>query len=543
MTKSYYITTPIYYVNAPPHLGSAYTTLACDVIARFKRLDGFDVTFLTGTDEHGKKVADSAKEEGLTPEAFTDKYSQIFRDLTKALNISNDDFIRTTEERHHKACEAMWNKLEENNQIYLGVYKGWYAKSDEAYYTDDEVEVRADNKVICKASGKECVWEEEPCYFFPLSKWKDRLLQFFDEKPDFIFPRSRREEVINMAKALDEKKPTGEPKYDIPISRSKFKWGIPVPGHPDHVMYVWIDALANYITGVGYPDVESESFKNKWPADVHMIGKDILKFHTIYWPAFLMAANLEPPKRVFAHGWWTNEGQKMSKSLGNTISPYDLIQTYGLDQTRFFLMRAFPFGKDGDFSEKAIFERVNTCLANGLGNLALRSLTMLQKSFDGKMPVPDDLTSNDQKQLEKMHGLVDDVRKSIDKQAIHSALDEIWDGVSATSKYFTNQSPWKLAETDPKRMGTILYVTAESLRHIAVLAQPFMPDSMNKMLDQLGAPSDKRTIASLTWEGALKPDTALPLPTVIFPRYEMKELVPQEPKKRARVGNSRMPGF
>jgi len=541
MSKSYYITSPIYYVNDRPHIGHAYTTLACDVLARFKRLDGYDVTFLTGTDEHGHKVAASAEKAGMDPQAYTDKVSQTFRDLSKALNLSNDDFIRTTQERHHKSCEAFWKKLEENKQIYEGSYKGWYALRDEAFY--DEGELKESNGRKIAPSGAECVWTEEPCYFFPLSKWKDRLLKFFDEKPDFIFPHSRRAEVINMTKALDELKPNGEPKYDIPISRSRFKWGIPVPGNPDHVMYVWIDALANYITGVGYPDTESESFKNKWPAAVHMIGKDILKFHTIYWPAFLMAADLEPPKRVFAHGWWTNEGQKMSKSLGNAISPYDLIQTYGLDQTRFYLMRAFPFGNDGDFSDKAIFERVNTCLANSFGNLALRSLTMVQKNFGGKMPEPDNLTSDDRIQFERMQGLVGGVRKMMDKQAIHHALDEIWEGVSATNKYFASQSPWKLPTTDPKRMGTILYVTAESLRHIAVLAQPFMPDSMDKMLDQLGATKDKRTIASLTWEGALKPDTALPVPTVIFPRYEMKELVPQEPKKKARVKNHRTFGL
>ncbi len=534
MSNSYYITSPIYYVNDRPHIGHAYTTLACDVMARFKRLDGYDVTFLTGTDEHGLKVAQSAEKAGTDPQSFTDKYSQTFRDLTKVLNLSNDDFIRTTEPRHHKACQFIWKEMQKRDQIYLGHYEGWYAVRDETFYPESEVEKLPDGRVIAKASKAECKREKESSYMFRLSQWGDKLLEFYDKNPDFIMPASRRNEVISFVKGGLE---------DLSVSRTKFSWGIPVPGDEKHVMYVWIDALTNYVTGVGYPDTESASFKNKWPADLHMIGKDILRFHAVYWPAMLMAAGLEPPKRVFAHGWWTNEGQKMSKSLGNTISPYDLIQTYGLDQTRFFLMRAFPFGNDGDFSDKAIFERVNTCLANSLGNLALRSLTMVQKNFDGKMPEPDILTSEDRNQLERMQGLVNGVRKMMDKQAIHHALDEIWDGVSATNKYFASQSPWKLAASDPKRMGTTLYVTAESLRHIAVLAQPFMPDSMDKMLDQLGAEKDKRTIASLTWEGALKPDTALPAPTVIFPRYEMKELVPQEPKKKAKVSNNRTLGL
>ena len=372
---AYYITSPIYYVNDAPHIGHAYTTLACDALARFKRLDGYDVKFLTGTDEHGQKVERSAANAGIEPQAFTDKVSQNFRDLAQVMNFSNDDFIRTTEPRHITSSQAIWNALLHAGEIYLGTYSGWYAIRDEAFYGEDELSAGADGKRTAK-SGAEVDWVEEPSYFFKLSAWQDRLLKFYDENPDFIAPRTRRNEVISFVKSgLD----------DLSISRTSFKWGVPVPNDAQHIMYVWLDALTNYITAVGYPDKDCSDFSTYWPANIHMVGKDILRFHAVYWPAFLMGAGLPPPKRVFAHGWWTNEGQKISKSVGNVIDPTHLVEIYGLDQVRYFLLREVPFGNDGDFSHRAIVGRSNGDLANDFGNLGQRVLSMIAKNC-GRLP-------------------------------------------------------------------------------------------------------------------------------------------------------------
>ncbi len=509
MKPHYYITTPIYYVNDKPHIGHAYASLACDVLARFKRLDGHDVMFLTGTDEHGQKVAKSAANAGFEPKAFTDKVSQNFRDLTKTLNLSNDDFIRTTEERHYKACQALWIELLKRDEIYLGKYAGWYAVRDEAYYGEDELTDGPNGKKLAP-SGAECEWMEEPSYFFRLSAWADRLLAYYDANPQFIQPQSRRNEVISFVKSGMR---------DLSVSRTAITWGVPVPNEPKHVMYVWLDALTNYITAVGYPDTNAESYKRFWPADVHMVGKDILRFHAVYWPAFLMAAGLEPPRRVFAHGWWTNEGQKISKSLGNVIDPLDLIQTYGLDQTRYFLMREVPFGSDSDFSRTAMMHRINGNLANDLGNLAQRSLSMIHKNCGAQVPQPGALTEADNVLLGKARALLGLVRGELDAQAFHKALDHIWLVVGDSNRYVDEQGPWALKKTDPARMATVLYVLAETLRHVAILIQPFMPDSMGRMLDQLAVPADQRSFAALTPDHALQPGTPLPAPEGVFPRY------------------------
>ncbi|MGE5766928.1 MAG: methionine--tRNA ligase, partial [Bacteroidota bacterium] len=370
---AFYITTPIYYVNDDPHIGHAYTTLACDVLARFKRLDGFNVRFLTGTDEHGQKVEKSAARAGVDPQSFTDRVSQNFRDLSKLLNFSNDDFIRTTEERHKVSCQALWKKLVEAGDIYLGSYAGWYAVRDEAYYAESEL-TDGPNGTKIAPSGAECEWVEEESYFFRLSAWEERLLKLYETQPDFILPASRRNEVVSFVKGGLK---------DLSISRTTFSWGIPVPDAPGHIMYVWLDALTNYITAVGYPDEQAESFRTFWPADIHMVGKDILRFHAVYWPAFLMAAGVAPPKRVFAHGWWTVEGQKMSKSLGNVVDPYEMVTTYGADAFRYFLLREVPFGKDGDLSKKSMVHRINADLSNAFGNLLNRTLGMLGKNFGG----------------------------------------------------------------------------------------------------------------------------------------------------------------
>ncbi len=513
----FYITTPIYYVNDAPHIGHAYTSLACDVLARFKRLDGYRVMFLTGTDEHGQKVARAAANAGVEPQPFTDKVSQNFRDLTKALNITNDDFIRTTEARHKASVQALWNELLKRGEIYLGSYAGWYAMRDEAYYGEDELTDGPNGKKIAP-SGAECEWVEEPSYFFRLSAWGERLLAFYDAHPDFILPHTRRNEVVSFVKSGMR---------DLSVSRTALTWGVPVPGEPKHVMYVWLDALTNYITGVGYPDTGAESYRAFWPADLHMVGKDILRFHAVYWPAFLMAAGLEPPKRVFAHGWWTNEGQKISKSLGNVIDPYELIKTYGLDPTRYFLMREVPFGNDGDFSRAAMIRRINGELANDFGNLAQRSLSMIAKNCGGKVPGHAAFTEADQRLLDKARGLLRQVRAEMDAQAFNKALDHLWAVIGDANRYVDEQGPWALKKTDPARMETVLYVLAETLRALAVLAQPFMPDAMATLLAQLAVPENERDFACLTPEHALKPGVTLPAPTGVFPRYVEADAAPK----------------
>jgi methionyl-tRNA synthetase len=505
----FYITTPIYYVNDAPHIGHAYTSLACDVLARFKRLDGYDVMFLTGTDEHGQKIAKAAAAAGLEPQKFTDGVSQNFRDLAKALNLSNDDFIRTTEARHMKACQALWNELIGRNEVYLGKYAGWYAVRDEAYYGEDELTSTPNGKKVAP-SGAECEWVEEPSFFFKLSQWGDRLLAFYEANPDFILPHSRRNEVVSFVKSGLR---------DLSVTRTALTWGVPVPNEPQHVMYVWLDALTNYITAVGYPDTQSKEYRRYWPADLHMVGKDILRFHAVYWPAFLMAAGLEPPKRVFAHGWWTNEGQKISKSLGNVIDPYDLMRTYGLDQTRYFLLREVPFGNDGDFSRAAMIRRTNSELANGLGNLAQRSLSLINKNCGAKLPDPGAFTAADAALLAKARALLGQVRHEFEARALHRALDHIWLVVGDSDRYIDEQAPWALRKTDPARMGTVLYVLAEVLRHVVILVQPFMPDAMSKLLDQLAVPASERSFAALTTAHALRPGTPLPAPQGVFPRY------------------------
>jgi methionyl-tRNA synthetase len=507
--KPYYVTTPIYYVNDVPHIGHAYTTLACDALARFKRLDGYDVMFLTGTDEHGQKVAKSAANAGVDPQAFTDRLSQNFRTLVKTLNASNNDFIRTTEERHKKACQALWNELLKRGEIYLGKYAGWYAVRDEAYYAEDELKDGPGGKKIAP-SGAECEWVEEPSYFFKLSAWGDRLLKFYDENPDFILPHARRNEVTSFVKSGMR---------DLSVSRTAINWGVPVPNEPKHVMYVWLDALTNYITGVGYPDTESASFKKYWPADVHMVGKDILRFHAVYWPAFLMAAGLQPPKRIFAHGWWTNEGQKISKSLGNVIDPYELISTYGLDQMRYFMLREVPFGNDGDFSRDALTRRINSDLANGIGNLAQRTLSQIAKNCGAAVPDHGAFTEADQALLGKAYALLGHLREEFDVQAFHKALDHIWGVIADADRYVDEQAPWALKKTDMARMGTVLYVLAETLRILGITLQPFMPDSAKALLDQLGVSATERDFAHLTDTYALKSGTVLPAPQGIFPRY------------------------
>ena len=513
MSNKFYITTPIYYVNDKPHIGHAYTTLACDVMARFKRLDGFDVKFLTGTDEHGQKVEKAAQVAEISPQEFTDMVSQNFRDLTTQMNFSNDDFIRTTEERHKLACQKLWRILLDKGYIRLDTYAGWYAVRDEAFYTKDEI---VDGKA---PSGAQVEWVEEPSYFFELSKFQDKLLAFYDANPDFVAPTSRFNEVKSFVKGGLR---------DLSVSRTSFKWGVPVPDDDAHVMYVWLDALTNYITATGWPTEDkfgdAETYEKLWPADLHMVGKDILRFHAVYWPAFLMAADLPLPKRVFAHGWWTNEGQKISKSLGNAIDPLVLSETYGLDQTRYFLMREVPFGKDGDFSVQAMIQRMNSDLANDLGNLSQRVISMIFKNCEGMMPaLPASPTSVDSVILDACDALLDQVRDHIEHQSFHEALRCIWDVIAAANRYVDSQAPWGLKKTDPARMREVLAVLAEIIRQFAILVQPFMPESAAKILDQLGVDKNLRGFDTIAGQARLASGHMIEKPEPVFPRFLEEE--------------------
>ncbi|MGH1483267.1 MAG: methionine--tRNA ligase [Geminicoccales bacterium] len=503
----FYVTTPIYYVNDVPHIGHAYTTLACDAMARFARLEGKDVRFLTGTDEHGQKVEKAAKDRGIEPQAFTDELSQRFRDLVDHMGVSNDDFIRTTEERHKQGVQTLWNKLVESGDIYLGGYAGWYAVRDEAFYTEGEL---VDGKA---PTGAPVEWVEEPSYFFKLSDWQEKLLAFYDEHPDFIAPKSRRNEVISFVKGGLQ---------DLSISRTSFTWGIPVPDDPSHVVYVWLDALTNYMTALGYPDESADTYQKYWPADVHVIGKDILRFHAVFWPAFLLAAGLQPPKRVFAHGWWTIEGQKMSKSLNNALDPYELIENYGLDQLRYFLLREVPFGNDGDFSRTAMVSRINSDLANDYGNLCQRVLSMIAKNCGGEAPKPQlgSETEDDKVLNQAAEALLGQVREHMNNQALHKALEAIFDVVGLANRYVDAQAPWALKKTDPLHMASVLFHLAETIRRLALLTQAFMPEASEKILDQLAVPTERRSLDFYSSErGRLEPGTTLPKPAGVFPRY------------------------
>jgi methionyl-tRNA synthetase len=506
--RPYFLTTPIYYVNDLPHLGHAYTTVACDVLARFMRLDGYNVKFLTGTDEHGQKVERSAQALGLSPQQYADRVSGAFREMDRLLDISNDDYIRTTEERHIRGVQALWQELERRGEIYLGRFSGWYCVRDEAFYDESEL-IDGPNGSRLAPTGAEAEWVEEDNYFFRLSAWQDRLLAFYEANPDAIAPRSRRNEVISFVKSGLN---------DLSISRTSFSWGIPVPGNPRHVIYVWLDALANYITAIGYPEVTSPEFSSFWPADLHMVGKDILRFHTVYWHAFLMAAGVEPPRRVFAHGWWTIEGRKMSKSLGNFIPPKELVDTYGLDPLRYFLLRELPFGSDGDLSHRAIIGRLNGDLANDFGNLAQRVLAMINRNCAASVPEPDPFAEADDKLLAEARDLLPHMRQLIaEQQAFHLALETVWRVVAEANRYVDEQAPWALRRTDPARMRTVLYTLAETLRHLGILMQPFVPGAAAMLLDQLGVPAEARRFADLAEK--LMPGRPLPAPQGIFPRF------------------------
>jgi methionyl-tRNA synthetase len=515
MSEPFYVTTAIAYPNGVPHVGHAYEYIATDAIARFKRLDGFDVRFLTGTDEHGLKMAQTAAAEGIPTADLARRNSDVFQRLQEKLDVTFDRFIRTTDADHLEASAAIWDRMNAAGDIYLDAYAGWYSVRDERFFAADETEELPDGTRIASETGTPVTWTEEQTYFFRLSAYTEKLLELYRTHPEFIAPEVRRNEIVSFVSGG---------LTDLSISRTTFDWGVPVPDHPDHVMYVWVDALTNYLTGVGFPDTDSESYRRFWPADLHMIGKDIIRFHTVYWPAFLMSAGLPLPKRVFAHGFLFNRGEKMSKSIGNTVDPLALVDAFGLDAVRFFLLREVPFGQDGSYSEEAIISRINTDLANELGNLAQRCLSMVAKNLDSRVPDPGELSDDDNALLAEADALLEKSREAFDQQAMHHALEAIWLTLGATNRYFSAQEPWVLrkseSQADQLRFRSVLYVTMEVVRIAALLVQPVMPTAAAKLLDLLGQPADQRDFTAIGTR--LAPGTELPAPTGVFPRYQVE---------------------
>ncbi|WP_461332242.1 methionine--tRNA ligase [Bradyrhizobium embrapense] len=502
----YYVTTAIAYPNGQPHIGHAYEAIATDALARFQRLDGKDVFFLTGTDEHGQKMIQTAAGEGMTPHDLATRNAARFKEMDERLNVSFNRFIRTSEEQHHRSSQAIWQRMADNGDIYIDTYAGWYSVRDEAYYAEDETTVGEDN-VRRGPQGTPVDWVEEKSYFFKLSAYQDKLLHLYESQPDFIGPDSRRNEVMSFVRGGLK---------DLSISRTTFDWGVKVPDDPEHVMYVWVDALTNYITGVGFPD-ESDKHWRYWPADVHIIGKDIIRFHAVYWPAFLMSAGIPVQKRVYAHGFLFNRGEKMSKSVGNVVDPFNLADQYGVDQVRYFFLREVPFGQDGNYNHEAIVARINADLANDFGNLAQRSLSMIAKQLGGVLPEPGGFSDNDKAILAQADAMLETSRTAMATQQIHQWLNTVWAVVAEANRYFAGEAPWALAKTDPARQKTVLYVTAEVVRQIAIMAQAVMPESCGKMLDSLGVPADARNFAAIAER--IKPGTVLPAPVGVFPRY------------------------
>jgi len=507
--KPYYITTAIAYPNGAPHIGHAYEAIATDAIARFKRLDGYDVFFLTGTDEHGQKIQQTAAREGLTPRQLLDRNVPLFEAMVKRLECSNDDFIHTTEERHHRSSEEIWRRMERNGDIYLGKYAGWYSVRDESYYAEDETHLDEQRRRIATKTGTPVEWVEEESYFFRLSAYQDKLLKLY-ERPNYVLPKERLNEVASFVRGGLQ---------DLSVSRTTFDWGVRVPGSDGHVMYVWVDALTNYITAVGFPDTDSEKFRKYWPADLHVIGKDIVRFHAVYWPAFLMSAGIEVPRHIFSHGFLFNRGEKMSKSVGNVIDPFAMANAYGVDPMRYFFLREVPFGQDGNYSHEAIVARINADLANDLGNLAQRSLTMVARNFSGVLPQPGAFSAADQAILAAADAMIGKAREAMATQQLHHVLNAVWAVVAEANRYFAGEAPWALAKTDPARQGTILYVTAEVLRQVGILALPFMPSSAGKLLDLLAVPAAERDFSALGGKHRIAAGTALPAPAPVFPRY------------------------
>ena len=509
MSKNYYITTPIYYPSAKPHMGHAYSSIVADFFARFKRIEGYNVFFLTGTDEHGQKIQRAAEQKGIEPKLFCDQISKTFFDLSKTLNLSNNDFIRTTEARHKASVENLWNILEKKDEIYLSKYSGWYSVSDEAFYTEDEIEESNDKK-ISKVSGSLVEWVEEESYFFKLSKWQEPLLNFYSENPNFILPESRKNEVISFVKSGLR---------DLSVSRKSFSWGIKVPSNKNHVIYVWLDALTNYLSALNYPDEKNKLFKTFWPASLHLIGKDILRFHAVYWPAFLLAAGIKPPEKVYGHGWILSGEEKMSKSKGNILDPIEIIDQYGLDPLRYYLLKEVSFGNDGSISKDKLENCINSDLANNYGNLCQRVLAFIEKNLNMKIPENYKFLDDDNKILIKFENEYENLIKSINNQNINLYVNFIQDQLFAANKYFNDQEPWK-KKKDLSRLNTILYVSLELIRKLSIMLYPIIPDSSLKVLKIFNISETAISFKSIKENNVLKPSGNLDKVSILFKKIE-----------------------
>ena len=516
--KNFFITTAISYPNGRPHIGHAYEVMATDAIARYHRLNGENVYFSTGTDDHGQKMLQTARDQGKTAQELADELTPAFREMAEALNCSHDDFIRTSEPRHHASVSDLWQRIAENGRddIYKDSYKGWYSVRDEAFYAEDELVPDAEGNKL-SPQGTPVEWLEEDSYFFRLSAYEDKLLAHFEAHPDFLMPESRRNEITSFIKGGLK---------DLSISRTAFNWGVPVPGDDKHVMYVWMDALTNYLSVLGYPDRDGR-YADFWPCSLHIIGKDITRFHTVYWPAFLMAADLPLPKQVFAHGFLTVKGEKMSKSLGNVLDPMTLAAHYGVDALRYFFLREVPFGRDGSFTDEAIVNRVNADLANDIGNLAQRSLSMIAKNCDEALPQPETLSAEDEAVLALFDSLKTRTDAAMAGHELHNYLSLVMEAVSEANRYFAAEEPWALKKENPARMGTVLYVTAELVRQAAILLQPVIPAGANQLLDLLQVAADRRDFAALGPDNRLQGGTPLPKPEGVFPRLSALEKTPE----------------
>jgi methionyl-tRNA synthetase len=511
MDKNYYITTPIYYPSAKPHMGHAYSSIIADFFARFKRIDGYNVHFLTGTDEHGLKIQRAAEKKNIDPLKFCDEISQTFRNLSDSLKLSNTDFIRTTEERHKKAVQYLWSILEKNDDIYLSKYSGWYSVSDEAFYNEDEIDEK-DGIKISIASGSKVEWIEEESYFFRLSKWQNNLLEYYEKNSEFISPKSRKNEVISFVKSGLK---------DLSISRKTFSWGIKVPNNNDHVIYVWLDALTNYISALNYPKTNDQLFQKFWPASVHMIGKDILRFHAVYWPAFLMAAKIPLPKRVYGHGWILSGEEKMSKSKGNILDPLDIIDTYGLDSLRYYLIKEVSFGNDGNISKDKLEDCINSDLANNYGNLCQRVTAFAEKNCSSKIPFRDDFKNEDLVMLNKFSENLSSLRNEIDKQNVNFYIEFIINALFETNKYFNDQEPWKKKD-DKKRLDTIVFTSLEMIRKISFMLYPIIPDSIEKAITIFDLKVDDIDFQSIGSHDYLKSGNCINKISILFKKIEKK---------------------
>tara|TARA_B100000700_G_scaffold330848_1_gene459498 strand:- start:372 stop:1898 length:1527 start_codon:yes stop_codon:yes gene_type:complete len=507
VSKNFYITTPIYYPSAKPHMGHAYSSIIADFFARFKKIDGYSVFFLTGTDEHGLKIQRAAEKQKMDTKTFCDEISKTFENLTDTLNLSNTDFIRTTESRHIRSVQNLWNILEKNNEIYLSKYSGWYSVSDEAFYNEDEIEER-EGKKVSVSSGSSVEWVEEESFFFKLSKWQKPLLDFYDNNKNFILPESRRNEVISFVKSGLK---------DLSISRKTFSWGIKVPNNENHVVYVWLDALTNYLSSLKYPNEDNDLFRNFWPADLHIIGKDILRFHAVYWPAFLMAANIAPPKRVYGHGWILSGEEKMSKSKGNILDPLEIINIYGLDSLRYYLLKEVSFGNDGSISEEKLKNCINSDLANNFGNLCQRVLSFAEKNCSSF--IPDYKFNNDDLIILNSITDIDKIRSFIDNQDINRYMGFIIDRLFASNKYFNDHEPWKKKD-DKQRLNTIVYTAIELIRKITILLYPVMPQTTVKILNSFNIHEDEINLTSLQNNESLKKNDKINKLDILFKKIQ-----------------------